>query len=111
MLIDEMTEPLDERQQINTEFDREYFCYTALNLINGKRQDNYGEAERNFSRIADIWSAILDEKLKCPITPGEVAACMVGVKLSRLSNDVSHRDSWVDIIGYAALGGEITSDK
>jgi hypothetical protein len=39
-------------------------------------------------------------------------ACMIGVKLARLSN-TSHMnsdDTWTDIIGYAALGGEISND-
>ena len=111
MYLDEMTQPLDERQQVNTEFDRDYFLNEASNLINGQRQKNYGTPEENHLRIAAIWSVVLHNKLKASITPEEVIACMVGVKLGRLANDISHRDSWVDIIGYAALGGEMTSGK
>jgi hypothetical protein len=36
---------------------------------------------------------------------------MVGLKLARLAEDISKDDSWVDIIGYAALGGEIINDE
>ena len=36
---------------------------------------------------------------------------MIGVKLARLAETLDHDDSWVDIIGYAALGGEIINDK
>jgi hypothetical protein len=35
---------------------------------------------------------------------------MVGLKLARLTEDMTKDDSWVDIIGYAALGGEIVND-
>ena len=52
-----------------------------------------------------------DKKLKEPITPEEVVACMVGVKTARLAEDINKDDSWIDIIGYAALGGEIINDK
>ena len=30
--------------------------------------------------------------------------------MARLSEDMTKDDSWVDIIGYAALGGEIIND-
>ena len=35
---------------------------------------------------------------------------MIGLKLARLAEDMHKDDSWVDIIGYAALGGEISND-
>jgi len=44
------------------------------------------------------------------ITPEQVVACMIGLKLARLAEDATKDDSWVDIIGYAALGGEIVND-
>lgn len=110
IFLDNTLEELDERL-MNVDFDREYFLNEASKLINGQRQTNYGTPEENHSRIAAIWSVVLHDKLKAPITPEEVIACMVGVKLGRLANDITHRDSWVDIIGYAALGGEMTSGK
>ena len=36
---------------------------------------------------------------------------MIGVKLARLAESIGHDDSWIDIIGYAALGGEIINEK
>jgi hypothetical protein len=79
---------------------------TAEQLINGPRAKEYGPARKNHERIAQIWSIILEQE----ITPEQVVACMVGLKLARLSEDMTKDDSWVDIIGYAALGGEITND-
>jgi len=86
--------------------DRQFFLKTAEELINGPRAKEYGPARKNHERIAQIWSIILEQD----ITPEQVVACMVGLKLARLSEDMTKDDSWVDIIGYAALGGEITND-
>ena len=86
--------------------DRQFFLKTAEQLINGPRAKEYGPARKNHERIAQIWSIILEQE----ITPEQVVACMVGLKLARLSEDITKDDSLVDIIGYAALGGEIIND-
>ena len=90
---------------------REDFLKEAESLINGPRAKEYGPAKLNHQRIADIWTILLRSKLSSEITPEEVVACMVGLKLARLAEDISKDDSWVDIIGYAALGGEIINDE
>ena len=92
---------------ILTNKNRKYFLDQAEKLINGPRAKEYGPAKFNHERIARIWSVILDRE----VTAQEVVACMVGVKLARLAETIEHDDSWVDIIGYAALGGEIINDK
>ena len=46
------------------------------------------------------------QELKEPITPEDAVACMIGVKIARLAEDINKDDSWIDVIGYAALGGE-----
>jgi hypothetical protein len=33
--------------------------------------------------------------------------CMIDLKLARLGNDPMHRDSMIDVIGYAALLPEV----
>jgi len=78
----------------------------AKTLITGPRASDYGDAETNHERIAKLWSVILDKE----ITASQVVACMISVKLARLVHTVKHRDSWVDIAGYSALGGEFTSE-
>ena len=90
-----------------TNKNRKYFLDQAEKLINGPKAKEYGPAKFNHERIARIWSVILDRE----VTAQEVVACMVGVKLARLAETIEHDDSWVDIIGYAALGGEIINDK
>jgi len=87
--------------------DREYFLDTARELINGPRAKEYGPAKFNHERIATIWSIVLGRS----VTAEQVVACMIGVKLARLAEDITKDDSWVDIVGYAALGGEIVNDE
>ena len=91
---------------VSTMKNRKHFLDTAEALINGDRAKEYGPARKNHERIAKIWSVILEQD----VTPEQVVACMVGLKLARLSEDMTKNDSWVDIIGYAALGGEIVND-
>ena len=74
--------------------------------INGDRHEEYGDAAENFERIAGYWNAHLG--LNGFITPRDVAAMMVLLKISRLHGDgPKDVDTYVDICGYAAIGGEI----
>ena len=86
---------------------RDELLEEAKTLINGPRAEQYGSALINHERIATIWNVLLQRKLLNKITPEEVTMMMIGLKLARLSQDVDQNDTWIDIIGYAALGGEI----
>lgn len=70
-------------------------------LINGQRQQDYGDKLKNFAHSAMILTGILAHKLHDAITPEDVATIMIGMKLARASKTPSHRDSWLDIAGYA----------
>ena len=82
---------------------RDEILDTAKDMINGDRAKDYGDATANFERIAAIWSVVLNRT----ITRKEVALCMAGLKIARLARSPDHDDSWVDLAGYAALGGEV----
>ena len=68
-----------------------------------ERRDDYGDPAEQFRAIADLWSITLGT----PITPSQVALCMIDLKLARLAYDPGHVDSMVDVIGYAALLKEV----
>jgi hypothetical protein len=68
-----------------------------------ERRDDYGDPADQFKKIADRWSITL----ATPVTPAQVALCMIDLKLTRLAYDPRHTDSVVDVIGYAALLREI----
>ena len=74
----------------------------AKDLVNGPRNKIYGDPEENHKRIADMWGVIL----KREVSLHEVYLMMVALKMSRLIESPDHKDSWIDLIGYAALGGE-----
>lgn len=78
---------------------------TADQAISVDRDEVYGSVRENFERVANVWAALN----LAHVTPEEVALMMVIVKVSRLTNTLSHEDSWVDLAGYAALGGEIAT--
>lgn len=74
----------------------------AKELINGARSEDYGDAYENHERIAKMWSVILGRE----VSVSQVYQCMIALKLSRLIVTPEHEDTWIDICGYAALGGE-----
>ena len=74
----------------------------AEKMINGPRAKDYGDAHENHERIAKMWSVLLERD----VTVAQVYQCMLAVKLSRLIETPGHEDSWLDICGYSALGGE-----
>jgi hypothetical protein len=78
----------------------------AHQIINGARRSSYGPADESFRRIATVWGAVLGQ----PITPMQVALCMVGLKLLRQAAN-HHRDNLVDLCGYAELADLIATSE
>lgn len=70
------------------------------------REDQYGAPAQLFAEIAKIWTVILSFEVE----PEQVALCMVGVKLARLSHNWSHADSIKDVAGYAAILSQLVSE-
>jgi hypothetical protein len=81
----------------------------AKTLISGQRAVDYGDAKDNFDRIAAGWNIIV-ENIDGPITAKHVALMMDWVKTCRLLETIDHIDSWVDKVGYTALGGSFDKD-
>lgn len=68
------------------------------------RRPVYGSPTPNFKRIAALWSAYLQESISLT----DVANLMILVKVARLQETPNHRDSWLDIAGYADCGDEVS---
>ena len=77
----------------------------AKALVTGDRAKDYGDAYVNHKRIADMWSVVFGKE----VTVRQVILCMIAMKMARLVHD-SKEDSWVDVCGYAALGGELDAE-
>lgn len=75
----------------------------AAEITGGEREDTYGGPEQSFELIAGLWTTYLDYE----ITATDVAAMMALLKIACLRRAPDHLDSWIDLAGYAACGGEI----
>jgi hypothetical protein len=80
----------------------------AHEIIYGDREKTYGHPSKNLKAIAEMWNLYLvangvAEKDGGILVAQDVAVMMILLKAARLANDPDHRDSIVDIAGYAAL--------
>lgn len=93
---------------------RREILQAAERCVCGDRDQDYGGPEDSFALIARLWEPII--KARC-VGPGAdvcvdavtVALCMAELKIARAATNETHMDSWVDIAGYAACGGEIAT--
>lgn len=92
--VDVGTIPLSTRAHILRE---------AEHMVCGHREQDYGSPEDSFAVIAALWSAYLDYE----ITPKDVAMLMALLKIARIRSGKGTADSFIDLAGYAACGGEI----
>ena len=79
-----------------------------------------GGVEDNFNRIAALWNAHIANRYseKCGLDTylplldaSDIAMMMALMKIARLAHAPGHMDSWIDIAGYAACGGEIAATR
>ncbi len=80
----------------------------AKQCVCGQREHEYGSPENNFQTIANLWNAYLDAK-GIIFTPVDVAMMMSLLKIARIKSGTATEDSFVDLAGYAACGGEIAT--
>ena len=82
----------------------------AEKCVCGQREQDYGTPESNFQLIADLWNGYLfpsPKENKEVISPVDVSMMMTLMKIARIRNGGGSGDSFVDLAGYAACGGEI----
>lgn len=98
-----------EPKQPNT---RAALLGAAKACVCGAREQQYGNPENNFATIARLWEIYL--RVTC-VTAGvdvcvmakDVAMMMALLKIARIATGTATADSFVDLAGYAACGGEI----
>lgn len=90
---------------------REDILDSAKNCVCNDRNGQYGEPEDNFAVIANFWQDYLYAATgeRITITAADVASMMVLFKVARIATSTGNisADSFIDIAGYAACGGEI----
>lgn len=70
------------------------------------RAETYGDARANMADIA----ARMSRTLGMNVTPQQVCLLMIDVKLARLKQSPLHQDSMIDIMNYAAICVELSSN-
>ena len=81
----------------------------ACSIVNGARDKSYGSPEDSFKCIGQMWNAYLGRRLMKKLSSSDVAAMMALLKIARISSGIYSEDSWIDLAGYAACGGECAS--
>ena len=95
---------------------REEILKAAVKCVCGEREQDYGTPENNFETIGHFWSVYLRtahpnlNMALNEITPKDGAMMMSLLKVARIATGESP-DSFIDLAGYAACGGEIVTTK
>lgn len=90
---------------------REAILRGAAEAVLRQRNNTYGPPTQDFARSAGICNALgfrfVDaEGRVSELQPHHIAMIQQAVKMSRLTWDPGHVDSWIDMAGYAACGYE-----
>lgn len=86
----------------------ESVCHEADRLVDGARQKDYGHPLDNYERVAGLWTEFLRglaldfEHRNDELDAESVALMLILLKIGRLEHGY-HRDSVVDIAGYAKV--------
>ena len=87
---------------------RELLLREAESIVVGSRNTAYGNPEDNFRNIATYWNAYLAQSKNkiVDFDAQDVAHMLILMKVARLATNPAHRDSLVDIAGYAACAAD-----
>lgn len=91
----------------------------AHKIINGDRQQSYGNPEDTHGIIAELWSGYMRAKsltigvrnYLAPITQKDVALMMVLFKIGRELNGAGCKDNMIDSAGYIALAADMNEEQ
>ena len=91
---------------------RRQFLKEVEECVCRDRQNSYSDAEDNFSVIAELWTTWARTRgilgLNESFDRRDVAMMSALIKVARAAHNLSIRDNWIDLAGYAACGGGIT---
>lgn len=69
------------------------------------RGRGYGHPAVNHQKIANLWGTFLEY----PIKAEHVAICMALVKIARIIESPEHEDSYLDLVAYGAIAGQLAT--
>lgn len=105
-----------KKEPTKTPETRKEILQAAERCVCGDRDASYGGPEDSFALIASLWEPIIRARCVSPwadvnVDAATVALLMAEIKIARAATNVGHMDSWVDLAGYAACGGEIAANE
>jgi len=83
----------------------------AVDVINGERQDVYGEPEDSFFLIADFWSVYLGKKYEDVCLSREDVAMMMTLFKIAMEMCQHKRDNVRDAAGYLGIYADMQSNE
>lgn len=86
---------------------REEILRKATECVCGQRDQDYGKPEDNIGMISKLWSEYTGQY----ISPVDVTMMMAMLKIARIKSGTMTEDSFVDLCGYGAIGGELYSKE
>lgn len=89
----------------------DHLIKSAADLVANERANTHGDKRKNHQNIATMWNAYLSIRRDpaAPLNEVDVAQMMVLLKLSRTQLGAHNPDDHVDMVGYAAIAGELAS--
>jgi len=82
-------------------------------IVSSDRAKQNGDMVENHENISRLWTGYLQNKTKLNINilPEDVANLMVLLKIARSQGGAFNIDDFVDMTGYSAIAGHITSKR
>jgi len=96
-----------------TEVKRGDCLFRALEVINGERQDQYGNPEDSFELVGRYWTVylrsvgIVKDDPDIELDKREVAEMMALFKIARMSGQMLNKDNYIDAAGYIGIAGDM----
>ncbi len=83
----------------------------AAKLLSADREKTHGPKRLNHQKIAALWNAYLGIRPdpSAPLSELDVALMMNQLKVARTQLGAHNPDDYVDMVGYAAIAGELAS--
>jgi len=75
----------------------------TIELVSQNRNIDYGEPVQNMARTAEILAAYMGDRTGRSLEAQDVAVFGIILKLGRLAENPLHKDSVLDIAGYASI--------
>ena len=97
-------------EDVKHKLTRADILHAAEKCVCGQREQDYSTPEDNFKAIAELWEAYLNKActrgVNVRVEAKDIAVMMALLKIARIAGGSGTRDSFIDLAGYAACGGE-----